>query len=315
MPTETNFRLEERSLPELKDREVLLKLEYLSIEPAVRLRMGPQKGEMQLQPGQPFNGACLGRVVKSRSTKWKEGELAGFLGDWSEYQIREEEHMRKQVEGVDPEAAMSAVGLQALTAYFGLVRVGKLQSKQTVVITGAAGSVGIVACAIAKIYGARVIGIAGTDEKLRVLSEIGVDKPLNYHNNLDAELGRACPEGVDLFFDNVGGTLADTVRNHMKVHGRIVQCGAISQYNLDPEKNRNAPRQELMLLMKRLKWRGFMVNDFKDEYDNAIRQLAQWYKEKKLPKKTYLVNGFENAPKAFLGLFHGQNIGKTLIKC
>lgn len=253
-------------------------------------------------------------MLKSRSSKLKEGELVGCgNGQWAEYQILDDQKTRPLLPGVDPEAALSVVGMVGLTAYFGLLRVGKLREKDTVVVTSAAGGVGYMVGCIAKLRGCRVVGIVGSDEKLKFLKDLGFDSGVNYQKGrVDEELRRCCPDGVDVFFDNVGGETADIVRNQMRPFGRVVQCGAISQYQL--QGGDKGPRQDALVLSKRLTWKGFIVYDFHEDFEPALKELAQWYREGKLPKRVTLFHGLQEAPRALISLFESHPAGKTMVK-
>jgi NADPH-dependent curcumin reductase CurA len=318
---ESSFRTEERPAPnesELKDGQVLCKLEYLSVDPYLRGKMtGVKTYTDPFNEGDVMQSPVVCRVLKSRSSKLKEGELVGCgNGRWAEYQILDESKTRPLLPGVDPEAALSTVGMVGLTAYFGLLRVGKLREKDTVVVTSAAGGVGYIVGCIAKLRGCRVVGIVGSDEKIKFLKDLGFDGALNYRQGrLDDELRRVCPDGVDVFFDNVGGEIGDLIRQQMRTGGRVVQCGAISQYNLVPGTTPpQGPRQEFTILSKRLTWKGFMVHDFHEHFDPALKELAQWYREGKIPKRVTLFHGLQEAPRALITLFEGHPAGKTLVK-
>jgi len=311
------FKIEERPLPEPKEGELLVKAEYISVDPGLRPRMtGVYTYAEPFKVGQTISSSILAKVIKSKSPKFKEGEYVGYMGEWAEYAIKNADHVRKQIEGVDPEAAMSVVGLNGLTAYFGLMRVGKLKEKNAVIITGAAGATGYVAGCIAKSMGCKVVGIVGSERKVQFLKELGFDSALNYKTtkNMKEELQRIMPGGFDLFFDNVGGETADAIRQCMKDYGHVVQCGAISAYNLSAKETPQGPRQEMIVVGKRLRWKGFIVMDYRDQFDEALQQLAKWYTGGKIPKRVTIKQGFEQIPKAFAALFEGENMGKMLVK-
>jgi NADPH-dependent curcumin reductase CurA len=265
--------------------------------------------------GEPIQGSCVASVVESKSNRFRTGDLVGFIGEWSELQIRDAAHVRPMIEGIDPETALSICGLNGLTAYFGLLKVGALKEGEVVCVTAAAGATGYLVGSIAKIYKCKVIGLAGSDEKISFLKEVGFDECLNYKkDNLREELKRAAPDGINVFFDNVGGDTADLIRENMAVHGRVVQCGSISTYNAG-SKAQVGPRVEHTVVFKRLRIEGFIVHDFHDKFDEALQQLAKWYKEGKLKKQIFLQRGGLTAgPRAFSAMMHGENIGKTLVK-
>jgi len=314
--TEGNFKIREEPLPELKDNQVLVKAEYFSMDPYLRGRMTPQ-GPGYVPPfelNKPIEGSLVGRVIKSKSPKFKDGEYVGFIGPWAEYIVRDADKIRKLLDGVDPEGALHVVGMNGLTAYFGLHRVAKLKEKDTVVVTSAAGSVGYIVAKMCLMNGCNVIGLAGSEEKVKFLRDLGVKNVINYKStpDLKGELQRMAPNGITVFWDNVGNELSDAIRECMANFGRIVQCGAISQYNM--EKPPLGTRWEWLITTKRLKVKGFVVGDFHSQYDEALNKLAQWYREGKIPKQVTVDRGFENLPKSFTKLFQGQAKGKLLVR-
>jgi len=313
---ENNFKLREDPLPELKDNQVLIKTEYFSMDPYLRSRMTAQ-GPGYVPPfelNKPIEGSLVGRVMRSKSQKFKDGEYVGLIGPWADYIVRDADKVRKLLEGVDPEGALHVVGMNGLTAYFGLHRVAKLKEKDTVLISSAAGSVGYIVAKMCMMNGCNVIGLAGSDEKVKFLRDNGVKNAINYKStpNLKAEIEKLAPNGITVFWDNVGNELSDIVHECMANFGRIVQCGFISQYNM--EKKPMGPRWEGLIIGKRLKIKGFVVGDFHSEYDEVLNKLAQWYREGKIPKQVTVERGFETLPKTFTKLFQGQARGKLLLK-
>jgi len=315
IPDEKYFQILEKPLPALGNNQLLIKLEYISVDPYQRNRMtGKQTVVPPFEIGKPLEGSAVGRVIASTAAKFQAGDMVGFMGEWAEFVVRDADRVRRLFDGVDPEAALSVVGLVGLSAYFGMLQVGQLRSDDVVVITGAAGGVGSIAGALAKIKGARVIGICGSDEKCAFIKESGeFDEALNYKKStLDSDLARCCPKGISLFFDCVGGETADIIRKRMADFGRIVQCGAISLYNNGPVVG---PRFELDIVQKSLTHKGFRVFDFHAQFDNALNELAAWYKEGKIKKHvTVKSGGFQYVPRAFIDLFHGNARGKLLIR-
>jgi NADPH-dependent curcumin reductase CurA len=235
---------------------------------------------------------------------------------WSECSVADEKEVRK----IDPEiapvsTALGILGMTGLTAYFGLLDIGKPKQGETIVVSGAAGAVGMVVGQIGKIHGCRVVGIAGSDKKTQYLmDELGFDTAINYRTvpQLRKTLKEACPEGVDIYFDNVGGEISDAVISLINNHARIPLCGQISLYN---EKHiPTGPRIEPRLLTCSALMQGFIVRNYEDRFDEGIRQLAEWLKEKKLKYAENIIDGLENTPKAFIGLFKGENLGKQIVK-
>jgi NADPH-dependent curcumin reductase CurA len=221
---------------------------------------------------------------------------------------------------VDPKIAplsafIGVLGMPGLTAYFGLLDIGRPQPGETVLVSGAAGAVGSVVGQIAKLHGCRVVGVAGTDEKVRhLIDDLGFDAAFNYHGveNYVARLKEFSPQGIDVYFDNVGGDLTDAVFQAMNIHARVCVCGQISQYNL--EKPELGPRPLWKLIEKRAKVQGFLVFDYATRYKEGATQLAEWLRTGKLRYRENIVQGLENAPRAFIGMLHGENIGKQVVQ-
>ena len=318
MPTESNFELKDIGIPELQEGEVLLKVLYVSVDPGMRGFMNKGKDDaigLKYEIGQPITSRSVAEVIESKSKDFTKGAIVHGRLAWQKYQAMEAEKLEK----VDPalghiSTAVSILGVPGLSAYFGLTKVGEIKKGQTVVVSGAAGGVGSVAVQIAKIKGCKVVGIAGSEKKIEYLEkELGIDKGINYKNNdFEKNLGLACPNGVDVFFDNVGGTIFDAVLKLVNKKARMVICGQISAYN-DAEPPLS-PSPLHALIYKSARIEGFVVFDFKDEFREAKNLLAQWFNEGKLKYKENLIEGFENLPSAFIGLFKGENIGKQMIK-
>jgi NADPH-dependent curcumin reductase CurA len=210
--------------------------------------------------------------------------------------------------------ALGVLGMPGLTAYFGLLDIGKPSEGDTVVVSGAAGAVGTIVCQIAKIKGCRVVGIAGSDEKNQYLKdELGVDGAINYKTaEFKQELRKACPEGVDIYFDNVGGEVSDAIMTMITQGSRTIICGQIALYNL--ERPDVGPRIQPYLLVNRALMQGFIITDYAARFGEGVGQLAQWLRAGKLKYAENIIEGFENTPRAFLGLFTGENLGKQLVK-
>ena len=316
MPTNENFRFEEDEVPQPRDGEVLIRTLYLSVDPYMRGRMSDRKSYVPpFELGQPIEGAAVGEVVESRSNKYKQGDLVTGILKWQLYSTARPEGLYP----VDPArgpitTALGALGTTGLTAYFGLLDIGKPKPGDTLVISGAAGGVGTMVCQIGKIVGCRVVGIAGSDEKNDYLKrEFGVDATINYKTeNVSEALKAACPKGVDIYFDNVGGDVSDAVMPYLRFKARIVICGQISMYNLDQPDMGLRPQP--FILVSRALMQGFILFDYAARYPEAIERLSEWLAEGKLKNPENIVQGFENTPEAFFGLFRGENLGKQLVK-
>lgn len=316
MPEKSNFKLEIKSLPKLKEGEVLIKTLYLSVDPYMRGRMNDRPSYIApFEINKPLTGSIVGKVVESKSSSFKPNDfVAGFL-NWSDYSIAPANLLQKLDPTIKPISyALGVLGMPGMTAYFGLLEIGKPKKGETVVVSGAAGAVGTVVGQIAKIMGCRVIGIAGSDEKVEYLiKELGFDAAVNYkHKNYAQELKKACPKGVDVYFDNVGGDITDQVLQLINQHARVVICGQISMYNA--EKTDVGPRNWWILLTKSASAKGFIVSEYTHQFPKALKEVAEWIKQGRIYFHETVVDGLENAPEAFLGLFHGENIGKQIVK-
>ncbi|PYZ97087.1 NADP-dependent oxidoreductase [Alteribacter lacisalsi] len=317
MPGHEHFKLEDGPIPSIKHNQVLVRTIYVSVDPYMRGRMEDTKSYVPpFKLGEVIDGGIVGKVVSSTSTRFSEGDyVTGHLG-WQEYNAADEHNLRK----IDPDSApltayLGTLGMPGLTAYFGMTKIGLPKEGETAVVSGAAGAVGMIAGQIAKLHGARVIGIAGTDEKTRYLTETaGFDKAVNYktEKNLHQSLKEACPEGIDVYFDNTGGTISEAVYPLMNDFGRIPQCGAISSYNKSGDDY--GPRIHPFIVKSRLRVQGFIVSDYADEFQTGAQKLGTWLQEGRLVYEETINEGFDSIPDAFLGLFEGKNLGKQLIK-
>ncbi|MDT2046279.1 NADP-dependent oxidoreductase [Priestia aryabhattai] len=316
MPEADTFQFEEIPMPEAKEGEVVVQTLYLSVDPYMRGRMNDQKSYVPpFQVGEPFVGGIVGRVIQTKSSSYKQGDIVTGLLPWQRYTVVLDDHIQK----IDPElapvsTALGVLGMPGLTAYFGLLDIGQPKAGETVVVSGAAGAVGMIVGQIAKIKGARVVGIAGAEEKIAYLKgELGFDAVINYKtDNVKEALKEACPNGVDVYFENVGGEISDVVAGLLNKHARIPLCGQISLYNL--EKPDVGPRIQTQLLINSALMKGFIVADYADRFQEGIQQLGEWVQQGKLKYRENIVEGFENVPEAFLGLFSGANLGKQLVK-
>lgn len=317
MPDESNFEMIETKVPEINEGEVLIRTLYLSVDPYMRGRMSDAKSYAKpYEVGEPFQGGMVGKVVESKNTRFESGQFVEGRLEWAEYNVSDGSTIRK----VNPElapvtTALHVLGMPGLTAYFGLLKIGEPKEGETVVVSGASGAVGTIVGQIAKLKGCRVVGIAGADDKCAFLTEeLGFDSAINYKTaeNLRIELKNACPKGVDVYFDNVGGAVSDAVMSLINFQSRTIICGQISQYNL--ENPMRGPRVAGQLLTTSSLMKGFIVSDYAKHNKEALFQLSQWVKEGKIQYRENIVTGFENTVDAFLGLFRGDNIGKQLVK-
>jgi len=316
MVTEDNFRLEEEEVRELVDGEVLLKTLYLSVDPYMRGRMSDRKSYADpVGIGQVMTGEIVTRVEQSKNPKHQVGDVVVARLGWQEYAISDGTGLRR----IDPSAAPVSTGLSVLgmvgeTAYFGLLDVCKAKEGDTIVVSGAAGAVGSVVGQIAKIKGCRAVGIAGSDEKVKWINEeLGFDAGINYKTSehLVKDLAKHCPDGINGYFDNVGGPITDAVFPLLAQNSHIAICGQISMYN--SAEAEMGPRFLWNLIMKRATIRGFLVFDYFDRFPEALKDLTEWVTSGKIKYRENVIEGLENAPKAFIGLFHGDNIGKQLV--
>jgi NADPH-dependent curcumin reductase CurA len=317
MPGLDNFSTVDTDVPQPNDAEVLVRTLYISVDPYLRGRM--REGRSYVPPfeiGEVISSGVVGEVVESRSPGFQPGDIVtGMLG-WRLYNVAKANELRKIDSRIAPvTTALGVLGIPGLTAYFGLLDIGQPKQGETVVVSGAAGAVGTTVCQIAKIKGCRAVGIAGSDEKNRYLrEELGVDETVNYKSAGDIKqaLRQACPKGIDIYFDNVGGEISDAVLLLLNYAARIVICGQISLYNIN--KPDVGPRPQPYLLINRALMKGFIITDYASRFSEGVMQLAQWLAEGKLKNAETIVEGFENTPRAFIGLFSGENLGKQIVK-
>ena len=319
IPNKSTFQIKDIIMPEIHEGEVLLKSIYVSVDAGMRGFMDKGKSDntgLKFEIGKPITSRSVAQVIQSKSKAFETGDIVHGRLAWQKFQAMDANKLEKVDTGSAPiSTAVSILGVPGLAAYFGLEKIGQIKKGETVVVSGAAGGVGSVAVQIAKIKGCRVIGIAGSDRKIAYLEkELGIDKGINYKKNVDLvkAIGEACPNGVDVFFDNVGGGIFDAVFECINKKARMVICGQIAEYNETAPPQ--GPRPQHTLIKKSARMEGFVVFDFKDEFVDARKQLAEWYNEGKLKYKENLVEGFGNLPTAFIGLFTGENIGKQMVK-
>ncbi|MEO5584455.1 MAG: NADP-dependent oxidoreductase [Flavobacteriales bacterium] len=318
-PTLDTFSMRDIGMPQPQVGEVLLKSLYISVDPGMRGFMDKGKDDdagIRFELDKPITSRSVAQVMESRNDHLPKGAIVHGRLAWQEYQTSKPDGLEKVDPGLAPIAtSVSILGVTGLAAYFGMINIGQPQKGETVVISGAAGAVGSVAAQIAKMKGCRVVGIAGSQTKIAYLEqELGLDKGVNYKTagSLEEAIRKACPNGVDVFFDNVGGGLFDAVFANINRKARIVICGQIAGYNSpDPQQG---PRPQQKLIKKSARMEGFVVFDHRDRFDAAKKQLAEWYNSGDLKYRENLVEGFEKLPTAFIGLFKGENIGKQMVK-
>ncbi|MBZ5857001.1 NADP-dependent oxidoreductase [Flavihumibacter profundi] len=312
-----NFKIETIELSPLNDGEVLVRGLFFSVDPYMRGRMNEAKSYTPpFQLDQHIEGGVVAKVVKSNSNQFKTGDLVIGMLPWQEQMVVSE----KQLQIIDGEIAppsyyLGILGMPGLTAYVGLMHIGKPKEGETVVVSGAAGAVGMVVGQIAKIQGCRVIGIAGSDEKCALLKkDFGFDVTINYRTVTDIKkaIAEACPNGVDIYFDNVGGEISDAVISNINFHARIPLCGQISLYNVTEIPM--GPRLQPMLLTRSVLMQGFIIFNYQHLFPEGRQQLLQWVKNGQLKFTETVLHGFDQLPNALIGLFKGENTGKMIVE-
>jgi hypothetical protein len=316
LPAPENFRLEKVELPELQAGEMLLKGLFYSVDPYMRGRMNDAKSYIPpFQVDQPMEGGVVAEVVESKSANFKKGDKVTGMLPWRELIVSPEKGLRK-IEGSDiPDSYyLGILGMPGLTAYVGLNHIAKPKAGETVVVSGAAGAVGMVVGQIARIEGCRVVGIAGSDEKVNLLKSLGFDEVINYKTTPDIRkaVKAACPNGVDIYFDNVGGEISDAVMQSLNFFARVPLCGQISLYNATEVPV--GPRLQPILVTRSVLLQGFIVLNYSHLYPEGIQYLSKYVKEGKIKFQETIVNGFDQLPHALLGLFKGENTGKMIVK-
>jgi NADPH-dependent curcumin reductase CurA len=316
-PKPTDFQFVQEEYPEIDSGEILLKTSYVSVDPYLRGKMSDTKSytaPFELQ--KPISSAVIAEVVDSKHTGFRKGEYVSGRLEWKEFQKSNGKGLHKvDTKSAPLSAYLGVLGMTGLTAYLGLTEIGKLKKGETIVVSGAAGAVGSVAGQIARIMGCQVVGIAGSDEKVEMLkSDFGFDAAINYKTagNMRKAIAAACPQGVDVYFDNVGGTISDAVLVKINQFARIIVCGAISLYN-ETSLPTGLSVQPFLVRNSAL-MQGFIVNDYAAKFPEAIKQLSQWLAEGKLTHTETVVEGFEQIPQAFIDLFDGKNTGKMVVK-
>jgi len=316
-PASNDFKFVEEQIPVPDDREILLKALYVSVDPYLRGRMSDAKSYMpSFELAKPLQSAIIAEVTDSNHSGYKIGDIVSGNLDWKEYQVSTGEGLQIiHTAEIYLSAYLGILGMTGIAAYLGLTLIGAPQPGETMVVSGAAGAVGSIAGQIGKIMGCHVIGITGSDQKAKLLkSKFHFDEAINYKNTVDLTraIKTACPNGVDIYFDNVGGKISDAVLNNINKNARVPLCGAISMYNETSQLM--GPYVQPLLIAKSALMQGFIVSDFSDKLPDAKKQLFSWLRSGKLTYHETIINGFEKIPEAFLGLFEGKNEGKMIVK-
>lgn len=316
LPKADTWKLVESQIPDLKEGEVLIQNHYISLDPAMRGWMNDVKSYIPPVPlGDVMRAGSIGKVIQSKNQKYKEGDVLTGWGGVQQYIVTSGEGYYPVDTSLAPMPMyIGTLGMPGMTAYFGILEVGKIKEGDTVLVSGAAGAVGSVVGQIAKIKGCTVIGIAGGVEKCKYLvDELGFDGAIDYKNeNIHAGIKQHCPKGIDVYFDNVGGEILDAALARIRMHARIVICGAISQYN--NVKAIKGPSNYLSLLVNRATMQGMVVMDYAKDYRSAAMQMGQWIMEGKLKSKEDIYEGIENFHETFMRLFTGEKKGKLILK-
>lgn len=315
-PETSDFTMQEAPLPQAGAGEVLVRILWVSVDPYMRGRMRDRKSYMPPVPlGGVMEAGAVGVVQASNHAGFKVGDcVEGRLG-WQDYALSDGKGLRVVDPGLAPlSTALGVLGMPGLTAYFGLLEICDPQPGQTVLVSGGAGAVGSIVGQIAKIKNCRVVGVAGTAQKVSWLTdELGFDAAFDYKttSNLSAKLGELCPEGIHHYFDNVGGEITDAAFAHLAVGARVAVCGQISQYNL--EKPQMGPRNLWTLITAQARVEGFLVFQFAQQYKEGLAQMSDWIKEGRLKYRETVTEGLESTPRAFIDMMRGDNTGKAVV--
>jgi len=320
-PTPQDVRFEETAVPTPDDGQVLLRTLYLSLDPYMRNLMD-EAGTSYAPPvalGAPMVGGTVSRVAASRHPQFRVGEIVLGNAGWQDYALSDGKDLQALGEMAQPSQALGGLGMPAFTAYVGLLDIGQPQAGETVVVAAATGAVGSVVGQIAKLKGARVVGIAGGADKCRhAVEELGFDVCLDRHDpQLAEQLAAACPDGIDVYFENVGGIVFDAVLPLLNIGARVPVCGVIAHYN-GAERSSGPDRLAqtmTALLQKRIRMQGFIILDhYGDRFESFSREMSQWVAEGRVKLVEDVVEGLENAPSAFIGLLEGHNLGKRVVR-
>jgi hypothetical protein len=316
VPTPDNFEVAETDVPTPASGQILVRNSYISVDPYMRGRMVDRKSYAPpFKIGEALQGHAVGQVVASNGNdKLKVGDFVQSMNGWREWYVSAGADVQKFEPAAPIQSYLGALGMPGMTAYAGLLRIGALKDGERVFVSAASGAVGSVVCQIAKAKGCYVVGSVGSDEKAQYLKSLGIDAAINYKScgDLNAAVAKAFPEGIDVYFENVGGVHLEAALNNMRPNGRIPLCGMIDMYNAtEPPPG---PRNLAMAIGLGLTLRGFIVSNHYDLLADFHRDMAKWAKEGKMKWRETVVDGVENAPKAFIGLFKGDNLGKMVVR-
>lgn len=317
IPQAEHFEIVEAAVPELADGQVLIRNIYLSVDPAMRGWIVDKVGYSAPVPiGEVMRSFASGSVEASRHPDYAVGDLVTGMFGWQNYAAVDGESIQRKISEQDLplSTSLGVLGLNGITAYFGLLEIGQPKSGETLVVSTAAGAVGSCVGQIGNTLGCRTVGIAGGANKKRLcLVEFGFDVAIDYKSeDVDAALTKACPDGVDVYFDNTAGPISDAVLKHLRLGARVVICGTASIASWDPIPQ--GPRVERHLLVKRARMQGFVVLDFANRYDEARTRLAEWVRDGTIKYREEILDGIQHAPDAIAGLYRGENLGKRLIQ-
>jgi len=318
-PVPADFQLKEAPMPSPGPGEILVRMRVGSVDPAIRGFLDDRKSYMPpVAIGAPINGMSLGEVVQSNNLDYPVGSIVRAFATWCDHYVIGADALGLEVvrpaEGVDLHHYMGALGPVGLTAWVGLFAVGEAKPGETVVVSAAAGATGSTVVQIAKARGCKVVALVGSPDKAQVVRDLGADAAIDYRATPDiaAEIAKAAPEGVDVYFDNVGGETLEAILPLMRLHGRVAVCGMISQYN--HADNPPGVKTLWQLVVNRLKMQGFITYDYADRLDQAQSELDQWVLEGKLEPLANVRDGFEKLPEAFIDLMEGRTVGKTIVR-
>ena len=314
-PGEELFEIAETPIPSPAEGQVLIRNAYFSVDPYMRPRMNDVRSYVApFTLGEAMTGGAVGRIATSRNSRYAEGEWVLHQLGWREWALSDGTALRRLYPSDAPiSTALGVLGMPGFTAWYGLFVLGRPKEGETVFVSGAAGAVGSAAGQMARIAGCRVIGSAGSAAKLDWLRELGFDEVFDYRETSPRHaLRQLAPDGIDLYFDNVGGDHLEAAIGALRTYGRVVACGSISRFN-DSEPA-PGPRNMFLVVTKRLRIEGFIISDHFDRFGEFIREASEWVREGRLRYRETVVEGIENAPQAFLGLLRGENIGKMLVK-
>ena len=313
-PDEDLFEIAESPIPEPSDGQVLIRNAYFSVDPYMRPRMNDVRSYVApFTLGEAMTGGAVGRIAVSRSPRHAEGDWVVHQLGWREWALSDGSGLRP----IDPAAApvstsLGVLGMPGFTAWYGLFEIGRPKEGEVIFVSGAAGAVGSAVAQMARIAGCHVLGSAGSSEKVAWIRELGCDAAFDYRERSPREaLADLAPDGIDIYFDNVGGDHLEAAIGALRTYGRVVACGSISRYN-DAEPT-PGPRNMFMVVTKRLRLQGYIITDHGDRFGEFARQATEWVRDGRLQYRETIVEGIENAPSAFLGLLRGQNIGKMLV--